>query len=490
MIAPNIRQRAGLSVLCVSLVTACAAGSSVPTARTTPTASAASPTSAVAGLPSSGAAGPPSSSAAGHLVTVDALTGRQRWRAQLPMATVSAPLVAGDLLVVGGTDDCRGSRITVAGVRVSTGHVVWHSSVGAVMPCDYSQRVLLAGDIVLAGGSLGASGDAQVSCPPTSSARPSANQTASLVGLDAATGRQRWRYSGAANLVLAASADVVFTWASESSCLVGLDSRTGRIRWSRTLPVISPTVATGPAGTFVEGQRAGASEGLLRIDPTTGVTMWSRALPHGGLGGPLALTREVSTAVQIETGGMPPPSPGGPSAFPVASVPPTTETYWVITWDPATGRELWRVPESGLGQMYVTGGAGPVLVSYASQEGVAALDPRTGHRLWMSPADQGAGQSTVTDGTTVLISSGSSVSALKAADGIVRWSMATHAIAGALGGSSTYLAGARHSPQPEPRRVTGRPDPAAVLHSGRSTARSAVLQRGSSGRRMRLRTRP
>lgn len=448
MIAANVPQRLGLGLLCLSLVTACAGGSSAPTSRVSPTgeepssAGAPRPSSAGAPPPSSfparptvGAGGPPTSGPAtpGHLVAVGALTGRQLWRTQVPMSTVSAPLVAGDLLIVGGTDDCHSNRMTVAGVRALTGATAWHVSVAAVLPCDFNERVFLAGDVVVAGGSLGGSADGKPGCPPSSSAQPSGVQTAALVGLNAVTGRQLWRYAGT-SLVLGATADEVFAWTGQSNCLVGLDSRTGRVRWSRTMPVVSPTLASGPAGTFLEGQRTNAPGELLRINPTSGATMWSDELPLRGYGGQLALTRELSTAVQVQAGGLPPPSPGAPSAFAVTSVPPTTTTNWVTTWDAATGRELWRVQEPD--QVVTLGGPGPVLVShFGTGQGVDALDPQTGHRLWSSAA----GQVLVTDGTTVLTTSSSSVSALKVADGKVRWSIPSNAFAGSLGDNSAYL---------------------------------------------------
>ncbi len=468
MISPNILRRGCLLVLCMTLIGACGAHSSVPTARPKPTASTtgANPASPVAGPSSSGATGPPSSAAEalpsggfapssrpaapGHLVALDALTGRQRWRTQLPMATISTPLVAGDLVVVGGTDDCKSNRLTVAGLRTATGQVVWRASVPVAMPCSYPPRVLLAGDVVVAGDGLGATAG---TCPlSTTSKQRAVGQTAALVGLDVATGRQRWRAPAAVAMTLGTTADLALT-STGGSCLVALDSRTGRVRWSRPLPLISPDVVSSPAGTFLEGQLPAAREQLMRIDPANGATKWTTNLPRGWFGPMVALTNTVTGAVQIETGGLPPPSLGAPSAVPAISIPPTTVSYAITSYDSASGRELWRVSEPG--QSSVTGGPGLVLVSDPGQQSdpgrqsVDALDPRTGHQLWASPIATGEGASTITDGTTVLLWSGGSMSALKAADGTVRWSVRAVAAAdGTLVGTSAYLTqpGTPHNP--------------------------------------------
>jgi outer membrane protein assembly factor BamB len=363
----------------------------------------------------------------GALVAVDAVSGRQLWRTPLPMATVSQPVVGGGLVIVAGTSDCGKSHLTVVAVHATTGRLAWQRSVKAQHPCSYNAEPHLAGDVVVAGGPLGAPEE-----PPSGCDQPGVKAPAA-VGLDLATGQQRWQPPGIAGEVLAASPDVVVARGANPGCLIGLDAASGHRRWAVTPPVSGLFAAVGAGSLFLSGHAPDGSQAISSLDPITGDRRWSVPLaPSGGIG-PLTAAEAVTIWLDIA----------------------------VISLDPATGRELWRsVAQDDM--TWTSRGPGVLLITRLNggQATVEARDPRTGARRWESAALDPSVSPAATDGTVVVAVAERHADGFRAIDGRPLWADSGAYSAAAVDANAAYLAAAatpKHRPRatevPRARRV-------------------------------------
>lgn len=431
-------RRIGPLVLVGTTVTACSsaarprAGSESRTVTTSATATQA-PTGRSTGFSTRGG---------GVLVAVDARTGRQQWRTELPMASVSEPVVSGALVIVAGTDDCAGSRLTVAAVRADNGQPAWQSAVAAQNICAFDVGVHVANGIVVAGGPLGGSADPPGSC--TASGRAVAGPRA--VALDLTTGKQRWQAPPATGEVLAATSATVITRGANPGCLVGLDAASGHARWTVAPPVSPIDASTDADSAFVLGQVAGGADSVSAVDPNTGRKRWQVALGRSDGSWPLAVGEVLVTATERTTLDFPPVIPGSPKATP----PEPTSVTTINCLDPGTGHQLWSaaVPD---GQISTSLGPGLVLVTHLSgnQSTVEARDSRTGVQRWQSPSLP-SGVGARTDGTVVVALTFQSAAAFSAERGRPLWTVAGGYTGAAVTADTVYLA-AQSTPKNQPQ---------------------------------------
>jgi outer membrane protein assembly factor BamB len=185
----------------------------------------------------------------GSLVALDVVRDEERWRAELPTADVTEALVRAGVLVARAGDG------SVYRLDAATGAVGWRA-----LPRDHGlgYRRLLAlgpGTAVVAAGD--SAGDPAV---PTT-----------LVGLDLATGAERWRRALLLTPRSAAPVVVGGTLVVASAPGVrGLDVATGRDRWQVAAESYAP-VATVAAVVIDDATSAFA------VDPATGRVLWRRA---------------------------------------------------------------------------------------------------------------------------------------------------------------------------------------------------------------------
>lgn len=171
------------------------------------------------------------------VVAIDALRGRERWRAGLVASVVAAPVVVGDLVVLATTDG------VVHGLDVRTGATRWERRL-ATEPVDVVRHgagvIVASADALTA---LGSEGDvtwavrphggvvAAVAAGPVVALQTGAG---AVIGVDPGTGGTRWWLRGAArwdHLPVLAGA---WLWLPEGASdsgpagrLVGVDPRTG-----------------------------------------------------------------------------------------------------------------------------------------------------------------------------------------------------------------------------------------------------------------------
>jgi len=368
----------------------------------------------------------------GALLALDSNTGRQLWRAPLPMASVSKPVVSGGLVLVAGTDDCDIHRVTVAAVRAESGQLAWQSSVAVPEPCTFASLLSLAGGVVVVGGPTTVMPDPRIaSCDRTTPGPPA-------VALDVATGKQRWQAPVTTSVVLAATSTSVIMSGPTPDCVVGLDAKSGLARW--TVKSKAQSVLAWSTSDTAYLERFVLNKGVLfgAIDPATGHTGWTVQMPATGRTFPPALGDAITIANSLDTTQYPTLTPGSPKPTPQDS---TTVTLTSLA--PSSGHELWHDSSQQDQSDSVTAAGDTLLVTRLQGERfvLELRDARTGARRWQSPVSNGfAASDNVTDGTVVVAMWNQTVAGLSAADGRQLW--AVHGTLGpaAIAGTSIYLA--------------------------------------------------
>ncbi len=188
----------------------------------------------------------------GSLVAMDVVRGAERWRSTLPISGDTDELLVGDVLVLRAGDG------SVYRLDATTGAVAWRAlprgselGYGRLLAAGPGTAVVAIGDLA-----------AEPSSPAT------------LVGLDLATGAERWRR----DLPIAPSA-VAPTAVHGTVVLavppgvLGLDLATGSDRWQVAAESAAPVV-TVPAVVVDDTASAFA------VDPVTGRVLWRHATGH------------------------------------------------------------------------------------------------------------------------------------------------------------------------------------------------------------------
>jgi outer membrane protein assembly factor BamB len=320
-----LTRRAVLALLGVAGVAACdqAAGSRATS----------SPDSAGRAAPSSTAGCDPSTfpPRRAAVLAFDA-TGQQRWSVPLPagqdMDANVGPLVDGEVVYTTQGDELRA-------LAAADGRQRWRLPLGGVV-YDASLR---GGLLVVRVGPL---------------------DHGHLVGVEAATGRVRWRYPpqpGPLSWQHAATADGAIAVIGERGTLIVLDRRDGGVRWSR------PSKGRGLPKIFTS-----AGDRVLRLDggaleayhTATGRALWRTAGVHRGEDFAATLTVHDDTVVVWDPG----------------SAIRTVDAY-----RPDTGTRRWRL--GGLREPAVIG-AGPAGVAVVSM-----IDRNQRHELLLVDAASG-----------------------------------------------------------------------------------------------------
>jgi outer membrane protein assembly factor BamB len=181
---------------------------------------------------------------------LDAATGQERW--SIAAGMIQQPIIAGSTVYAALTASERGGEGAYA-LDAVTGATRWV----AEMPGGHAVAVT-AGTVIL-----------------------SWERSSDLIGVDAGTGQERWRYttSGSYGIEHIATSDggvyIIVGSADNGSPLVAIDPQSGAVRWEATgyrWPIGAPT------GLVVANQPPtdDASQ-LLALDATTGVWRWSYA---------------------------------------------------------------------------------------------------------------------------------------------------------------------------------------------------------------------
>jgi outer membrane protein assembly factor BamB len=265
-----------------------------------------------------------------------------------------------------------------------------------------------------------------------------APQYGPLIGLDLATGRERWRFEladGQGPESGTIAGDTLFVGTSFPSegavdppVVYALDLATGRQRWRAVLdpgtdlqwgaPVLAPGLVL-VADTLSHQGSAPASH-LHALDTQTGRRRW-RADLHAPEQGFFA-ERPVVTGDLAHL---------------------ATVSGMLLAVDTRSGREVWR-DEGGFSAL---AGVRDGLVIALAGDRLVALDAAGGARRWQTPIGKGEGEQwAVLAGDAVLVAGGGALVAVDAATGAARWRAAVGDAVGppvAAGGRVYVAAGDR-----------------------------------------------
>ncbi len=359
-----------------------------------------------------------------EMVAVDAATGRQLWRTPLDEELIGSPAVADGLVYVyGGSyhDDPRGRLFALS---ASTGKVVWQVATHGGQcggAAAYHKTPQVAGGVVVLRGPAGY-----------------------LSGLDARSGRERWRVPTGDVPVAGTSARVIVGVPEPGStqtpgALRALDRRTGRTLWTATFrpseltgirdindvtaPIVAATESVvltqvGPNPYLPPGV-----SGLVALDAATGRERWRTTL--GYVGQAVPALPESATVVTLR-------GPLTPAAQVTASPPtPPARAYAVDALDVATGASRWTRPVGATEmteQPVTTVWAGPrTAYFFADGARLVAADARTGRLRWQSaplrstPRGIPDPETVTADARIVVLTGTSGVSTLAATDGSQLW---------------------------------------------------------------------
>jgi outer membrane protein assembly factor BamB len=261
-----------------------------------------------------------------------------------------------------------------------------------------------------------------------------APQYGPLIGLDLATGRERWRFElaedqGPESGVVAGGTLFVGTsfpaeGAVDPPVVYALELASGRQRWRA---VLDPGTDLQWAAPVVDGgqvlvadtlshERSAPASHLHALDTATGRRRWAADL-HAPAQGFFA---------------DPPVLAGGLAYLPTAS-------GKLLAVDTRAGREVWR-DDSGF-PMVAGVRAGLVIALVGDR--LVGFDAAGGARRWQTPVGTGAGERwAVLDGDAVLVAADGAVVAVDAATGAARWRAAVGQAVGrpVAAGERVYVA--------------------------------------------------
>ena len=346
----------------------------------------------------------------GAVRAVDAKTGKDVWSTQIGTGgfgfIVGAPAVEGDAVYAaqGGT---------LYRLDRKTGAVQWKTVVN-----EHEFAQINASPVVVDGLVLQGTASAEVAIP-----RPQYTFRGTIGAYDAKTGKEKWRFyttpndtsSGAGvgiwstpavdrqrGMLYVGTGNTYSAPASRlADSILAIDYKTGKLKWSRqfTYPDVfsagnpggkdadvgaSPNLWTAKGRAFVgAGDKGGVYHAL---DRDTGKVVWDATLTPGSLFG-----GEIGSAALVDGRLIAVSNVGNPQTN------SPTNVAKVFALDPASGKIRWQA-EDFPGKIFGPVGAvhGVAFVGTDSSM-LAALDTRTGAKLWSTnaPDKTGCGPSIV-----------------------------------------------------------------------------------------------
>jgi serine/threonine protein kinase/outer membrane protein assembly factor BamB len=320
--------------------------------------------------------GPPG----GPLQALDTVTGKTRWTHPGQVAHLAH---SGTAVFVLGDDRLKA-------LDANGGRTLWSMGAGHAFTGSDGMGLAVVGDAV-------------VTAVVQSSADGSRQAVVAARGV--ADGKQRWSTALPAllergvvsTLTLAASAKVVLVTAYETSgqapsaaprgSVFALAADTGKELWRTRLYIASDFGGHAVAGDSVVLGWADVNAYFYAFEATSGKQRWRAPLVEDG-----ALSLGVG-ADTVYFCGARRAEPGGSN---------TAQAVYAL--DLATGRQRWSAQEQMYGNTWGPVG-GTVLVTDSSDDGVWALDDRTGNTVW-SIADMPRPTVLATNGTTAFLVAG------------------------------------------------------------------------------------
>jgi alcohol dehydrogenase (cytochrome c) len=363
------------------------------------------------------------------LVALDQKTGKEMWKVsvddpkQCGCNDLSAPLVVKDKIIVGGNGGDQAHRGYLTAFYVKTGRVAWRWYV-VPAPGEKGNETWFSkngtGDSWrYGGGSPWLTGsfdpelnlvywgtgnaaadfyDADRVATGTNKSKDVNLYTASVVALDADTGKLRWHFQevpddiwdyDSAYEVLLMDRQIkgqmrkVLVHMNKSGLTFVLDRTTGEFLSSFNVP----EVFNWMTGVTEDGKLVGRSEPALGktqsfCPSTAGAKSWNSMAYSPRTGFLYTPTNELCNDI---TSNATKPTEGRffmNGDFP-AKLPPNRSTYsHVDAWDPVTGKRIWSAPYKYILLSSMLATAGDLVFTGDPEGNFFALDARSGNKLW------------------------------------------------------------------------------------------------------------
>ncbi len=358
------------------------------------------------------------------VVALDQKSGREVWKVsvddpkQCGCNITAAPLVVKDKVIIGGNGGDQAHRGYLTAFYAKTGRLAWRWYV-VPGPGEKGNETWKGDSWRFGGGSpwLTGSFDADLNlvywgtgnaaadfydgdrvAPGTNKTRDVNLYTASVVALDADTGKLRWYYQEVPDDVwdFDSSYEVllmdrqirgqmrrILVHMNKSGLTFVLDRATGEYLGSFNVPEVFNWIS----GVTDDGRLAGRYEPELGetrsfCPSAAGAKSWNSMAYSPRTGFIYTPTNEICTDVT--------PNDNKPEegrffmngAFPMKLPPNRTAYSHVDAWDPATGKRIWSMPYKFVLLSSMLATAGDLVFTGDPEGNFFALDARTGNKLW------------------------------------------------------------------------------------------------------------
>ncbi len=358
------------------------------------------------------------------MVALDQKTGREVWKVsiddpkQCGCNVTAAPLVVKDKVIVGGNGGDQAHRGYITAFYTKTGRLAWRWYV-VPGPGEKGNETWKGDSWRYGGGSPWLTGsfdpdlnllywgtgnaaadfyDADRVTPGANKSRDVNLYTASVVALDADTGKLRWYFQevpddvwdfDSAYEVLLMDREIrgrmrkILVHMNKSGLTFVFDRATGEFLSSFNVPEISNWIS----GVTEDGKLVGRNEPEIGktksfCPSAAGAKSWNSMAYSPRTGFLYTPTNEICTDI---TPNDTKPSEGRffmNGDFPM-KLPPNRTTYsHVDAWDPATGKRVWSVPYKYVLLSSMLATAGDVVFTGDPEGNFFALDARSGNKLW------------------------------------------------------------------------------------------------------------
>ncbi len=358
------------------------------------------------------------------LVALDQKTGREMWKVsvddpkQCGCNNLSAPLVVKDKVIVGGNGGDQAHRGYLTAFYTKTGRVAWRWYV-VPAPGEKGNETWKGDSWRFGGGSPWLTGsfdpdlnlvywgtgnaaadfyDADRVAAGTSKSKDVNLYTASVVALDADTGKLRWHFQEVPDDIwdFDSSYEVLLmdrqirgqmrkllVHMNKSGLTFVFDRATGEYLSSFNVPEVFNWIT----GVTEDGKLVGRAEPALGktqsfCPSTAGAKSWNSMAYSPRTGFLYTPTNELCNDI---TSNDTKPTEGRffmNGEFP-AKLPPNRTTYsHVDAWDPVTGKRIWSMPYKFVLLSSMLATAGDLVFTGDPEGNFFALDARSGNKLW------------------------------------------------------------------------------------------------------------